>query len=783
MNSRTCVCIATAVVCGWTLAASELSLAQEEAATRGTLDEIITTARRVEESVQDTPVSVAAYTAEDLRDRMIFSTAQLDDITPNLQFTNMTTLAGNNNSSVIVIRGVGQIDPTSSVDPGVGLYIDDVYMGQSIGATMDFRDIRTVEVLRGPQGTLFGKNSVGGAILLATVEPGDEFGGEIRVGTGTDSLADVFAAVDVPFSETVKSRFSFGMRKQDGYVTRLQTGEDLGDTNVWTLTGKFLFDVSDNFQAKLQFDYSEADENGNAMVFAASNELATFQIIASRDAGCPGATFPPPGIPVPMIDDDRCANDFQNKGPYSNNGTYPIESIMKNTGFSLHLDWQLSDEWSLKSVTAARNLDWEGIRDADNTPLTILHTDYDSNGDQFSQELRLQYSADRLTGTAGVFYFQEKITDIVYVQLNDPAPGVQEDSDNNITDNSTWAVFTQWTFDATDQLSLTLGGRYTEDTKASTPDQYNYVNPDAKYLPVQKYEKTFDDFSLTASGAYHFSEQIMGYLSYSEAFKGGGWNSHFNTCQILEPCATQLGLVPGTPPYNNAVAAAEAFALGIHSFGPEEAATWEIGFKMDLADNTLRLNAAIFSTDYTDLQFTYRSGVAPYLANAGEASIDGAEVEMTWLPTDRWLVEAGIGVLDSSVDSLREIAGTGIGVAVGNKLPFTPDLQYNFGISYLGTFSNGWTITPRIDYSYRDKTYWDANNTEEIAVNSEYNLVNASLVVGPGEGNWRARLAVTNLTDEEYSIGGNSSLTTGSGYAEIGYARPRQTYLMFEYDF
>jgi iron complex outermembrane receptor protein len=208
-------------------------------------------------------------------------------VTPNLQFTNDTTLAGNNNSSNIFIRGVGQTDPTSTVDPGVGLYIDDVYMGQSIGGTMDFRDIQSVQVLRGPQGTLFGKNSVGGAILLTTAEPGDEFAGTLRASAGSDSLADVFIALDVPLSDEVKSRFSFGTRRQDGYVTRVQTGEDLGDTNIWTATGKFVFDVSDRFDAKIQFDYSKSDENGIPFVFAASTESATFQRVASQDAGCP----------------------------------------------------------------------------------------------------------------------------------------------------------------------------------------------------------------------------------------------------------------------------------------------------------------------------------------------------------------------------------------------------------------------------------------------------------------------------------------------------------------
>ena len=782
MNCRICSHPAVFAALVFATIFPEPAWPQSEPSQRGTLDEIVTTARRVEESLQDTPISVTAFTADDLRDRMILSTEQLDQVTPNLQFTNDTTLAGNNNSSNIFIRGVGQTDPTSTVDPGVGLYIDDVYMGQSIGGTMDFRDIQSVQVLRGPQGTLFGKNSVGGAILLTTAEPGDEFAGTLRASAGSDSLADVFIALDVPLSDEVKSRFSFGTRRQDGYVTRVQTGEDLGDTNIWTATGKFVFDVSDRFDAKIQFDYSKSDENGIPFVFAASTESATFQRVASQDAGCPGVVFPTSG-PVPPIDDDRCANDFQNKGPYANNGTHPIESKLEAWGISLYLDYYLSDIWTLKSVTAYRSLEWEGIRDADNTPLPILHTDYDSDGAQLSEELRLHYSSASLTGTAGFFYFEEESDDVVTIQLNDPSPGTQQDSDNNLTENSSWAVFTQWTYDASDALSLTLGGRYTEDTKASTPDQYNFNSPDVKYLPVKKYEETFDDLSIAASVAYRWSGSVMTYLSYSEAFKGGGWNSHFNTCQILEPCATELGLVPGSPPYNNAVAASDAFALGIHSFGPEEAATWEIGFKMDLADNTLRLNGAVFTTDYDDLQFTYRSGVAPYLANAGKASIDGAELEMIWLPSDTWTLEAGIGYLDSRIDSLREIIGIGIGVEVGNRLPYTPEWQYNLGIGYNGLLGNSWTIAPRIDLSFRDDTFWDAINTEEIAVNSEYARIDISLVMGPGSGPWRARAAITNATDELYSSGGNSSLTTGSGYAEIAYARPREYYLMFEYDF
>ena len=762
------------------VATSPNAAAQEGASNEGTLEEVMVTARRVEERLQDTPISVSAFTADDLEKRQVFTTELLDQVTPNLQFTNDTALAGNNSSSTIFIRGIGQTDPTSSVDPGVGLYIDDVYMGQSIGGTMEFRDIKSVQVLRGPQGTLFGRNTIGGAIVLTTNDPGDEFGGTFRAGYGSYNLREAFLAVDAPISATLKSRFTFGTRDQDGYVTRRLTGEDLGDTNTYTGTAKFLWTPNDSFQAKLQFDYTRSDENGNPFVFAASNEMATFQIVASYDAGCPGATpfAGPASQPVPMINDDRCANDFQNKGPYTNNGTYPLESKLENYGTSLHLQYDVTDAITLKSISSYRKLEWEGIRDADNTPLTILHTDYDSDGEQFSQELQALYNSDKIHGVVGFYYFEEEIDDIVYVQLNDPAPGTQEDSDNNITQNDSWAVFTEWTYDILSQLSLTLGGRYTEDTKGSIPDQFNYANPDNKYLPVQLYEATFDSFTFSGTLSYRWNESAMTYFSYSEGFKGGGWNSHFNTCQILDPCANALG----GPPLANAQAAAAVFPL-VHSFGPEEAQTYELGFKLDLFSDTLRLNGAIFTTDYTDLQFTYRSGVAPYLANAGEASIDGFELEATWMPIANLLINAGVGYLDTSIDSLKLIAGTGIGVAEGNVLPFAPEWQANFGVGYDAAMPNGMILTPRADVAMQGETFFDANNTIEIAQQDSFTVLNLSLAVEPADGKWRLLGGVNNATDELYATGGNSSLTTGSGYAEIAYARPREYFVNFSYNF
>ncbi len=729
------------------------------------LEEITVTARRVTENLQDTPIAITVVSAQSLENRQVFRTDALDQIVPNLQFSNNAPLAGNNASSQVFIRGIGQTDPTSTVDPGVGLYIDDVYMGSAVGGTMDFRDIANVQVLRGPQGTLFGRNTIGGAILLTTNEPGDEFGGTIRVGGGSDSLAELFLAVDAPFSETLKSRFSFGMRKQDGYVRRLQTGEDLGDTDTWTATGKLRWAPTENFTATFNLDYSRADENGNPQVLAAINEAATFPRVASLDAGCPGLTdvANPMGIPdqaTPPTADVRCANAAQVTGPFTNNGTLPLESLLDSYGTSLKLEFDLSEVMSLKSISAYRGISWEGIRDADNTPLTILHTDYDVDAWQWSQELQLTYDTDQMTGVVGAYYFAQGSDDIVTVTLNTPAPGAQLDSDNNKVENKSWAAFTQWTWDFTDALSGTLGARYSSEKKASYPDQFDYADPNFKHMTVQWYEDDFTDFTPSASLSWRWSEQAMLYASYAKGFKGGGWNSHINSPQTQEVLDA------------------------VHRFNQEEATTYEVGAKFDLLENTLRLNAAVFTSDYTDLQITYRVVAAPYLANAGKASIDGAELELTWVPTADFIVEGSVGYLDASIDELdiNPVASPPPGLAAGNDLPFAPDWQANLGAGY--TFRAGaLELTPRVDATYQSRTFFDAQNTVEIAQLDSYTVLNASFGIAPDEGNWRIVAGINNATDELYAIAGNSSLTTGSGYAEIAYARPRTYFAHFSYDF
>jgi iron complex outermembrane receptor protein len=261
----------------------------------------------------------------------------------------------------------------------------------------------------------------------------------------------------------------------------------------------------------------------------------------------------------------------------------------------------------------------------------------------------------------------------------------------------------------------------------------------------------------------------MTYVSYSEGFKDGGWNSHFND-----------------PP----LSAAEQAAL--QEFKPEEAETIEVGAKFDLA-NTVRLNLAVFTSDYKDMQVTYRgpfrappamSGVAPFITNAGKASIDGAEAELTWRPGSGWLIDASVGYLDATIDELESLPLAIIppGLVEGNTLPFAPEFQGHVGIEYAAHVGS-LVITPRVDASYQDTTFFDAINTREIAQLDSVTTVNAQLQIGSEGGPWRVIMGVNNATDELYPIAGNSSLTTGSGYAEIAYARPREWFANFQYEF
>ena len=771
-------------VLGLIPAGSGIALAAESppaATAPGELQEVVVTARRREESLQDTPVAVTVVTGDMLDNMQILSTTDLDKIAPNLQFHSYGTLTGNNSAAQVFIRGIGQTDATPAVDPGVGLYIDDVYMGRSVGGAMDMRDIATVQVLRGPQGTLFGRNTIGGAVLITTNGPGEDAGNILRATVGDDKLFDAFAAFDLLDGEKWSARISGGYRQRDGYVTRVSDGMDLGDENSLNGQVAIRYKPTEDLSFTLRADAARENENGSPFVFQSINEAALFVGVASINAGCPNVVdgLPPPTLVGPLAD-PRCGNDAQAKGPFTNGGTAPAYSDLKNRGTSLVAAWDVSSALSFKSITAYRELRWAGARDADNTPLLVLHTDYHSSSDQLSQELQAIFDGERFDGVVGAYYFDEDSYDRVLVSISNP--GTSYDTQRVSLGSRAKAAFTEWTFKITDALSATGGIRYTDESKSLQGTLFN-VSPVTKpeppaptalcpfngapptqtgclFLSTTPFKLNFSDTTTSASIQYRWNPAVMTYASYSEGFKSGGFNQRYNAAP------------PGNAPI---------------SFGAETATTIEVGMKLNPMPG-LRVNAALFTTDYDDIQMTYRLGVVPLLFNAGKATIKGGELELAWAPISHLQVDASAGYLDSGFDSITPPPPFGTvsptaTATLSSRLPFTPEWTTHIGVAYGFALNNGWTVTPRLDSSFTASQFFDAGNSVEIAQTGGVTIWNGSITAISPDSKWRLALNGQNLGGKLYRIAGTSSLTTSSGYAEIVNSRPRALSLTASYEF
>jgi iron complex outermembrane receptor protein len=745
--------------------------------------DIVVTARRREESLQDTPVAITAFTAELLQERQILQTQDLERVTPSLQFKPAGQLSGNSAAAVVFIRGVGQVDPTAAVDPGVGIYLDEVYLGRAVGGAIDFGDIASVEVLRGPQGTLFGRNTIGGAILVRTQQPKmGEFSGRARLRTGNDDLYEGFAALNIPLGETVAARIAGGFRKRDGYVIRAFDGIDLGNEDGYSLSGGIKWEPSSNFDLFIRGDYSKRDENGAPFTFAGINEQAPVAAIASVGAGCPGATIPfaplTPGNPrfgapnVPQINDPRCANDFQQRGNYVNGGTAPVMSMSEVWGVAGTANITLTDQAGVKIITGYRETNSRGVRDADNTPLLLITTDVGSQSQQFSQEVQLQLDFGSVNAILGGYYFDEKTDEQTTIPLSFPpspptiasilagGPGSRDVQISRL-DTGSVAAFGQVNWKPIDRLEVSGGLRYTSDEKRYRGTVFNLFPstlPTPDPLPTRAttqggplfifdrpFKRTFSSLTGSASVQYRWSDAINTYASYARSFKSGGFNTRYNA-------ATVDNLpVP---------------------FADESVTSYEVGVKTNIG--RLRLNLAAFQAEYQDIQLIFRQGVVPLLFNAGEARIRGLEAEANYRAPWGLTIDAGASMLDDKIKSITPIPGATATVTPGDDLPFTPKLQANIGIGYRIGLGGDTTLTPRFDGSYTSKTTFITGSIPEIEENG-YFVGNASVTLRMKNGIELVG-GVNNLFDEDYLIQGNASLAT-LGYAERIFARPRNWFV------
>ncbi len=688
------------------------------------LGTITVTARKREETLQEVPIAVTAFSAQKLDD---FNVEDLSDL--DAQVPNLTVYAARGSSSTITayIRGVGQADPLWGVDPGVGIYLDDVYIARPQGALLDIFDVERIEVLRGPQGSLYGKNTIGGAIKYVSRALDPDFGGTAGLTLGSDNQQDFKVGLNVPLGESGwVARFAGANLTRDGYGENIRTGQDVSDKEI--VAGRFTFGYVGSDVWSLQFT---ADSIDDASAVRGAKMLAVNR-------------FAPTAAPL----DDRY--DVRNGMPNINDTTME--------GYGLTFNYRINDDWSFKSVTAHRESDTETNIDFDTLPNIIADVKAFYSDEQFSQEFQLNFdNGGNFTGVAGLYWFDAEAGGTVLNNFFNLSFG----NTNGKVDTDSLSFYGEGTYRFNDQWALTFGGRWTSEEK--TVDIFNQAFSDATFTtPIATVSDLndsveFDNFSPKVSLDYQATEDTLLYGLISRGFKSGGFNIRAN-----------ISAVPASG----------------RPFDDETLTTYELGAKIAFLDQRWFLNAAYFYSDYEDVQlsiFTTIPNSNPPaffgdFTNAGAATVQGIELELFGQLSDRWVLQGNLAWLDAEYD---EYISAGVNVADAQKFTNAPEFSGALSIQYIHPLDNGGEIRSRVGYSYQDKVYPTTDLSEAIAQDG-YGLWNAS-VIWQIDDNWKVALEGNNLADEEYR-------TTGYNIAALGiltgfYGPPRTVALTAQYSF
>ena len=726
------------------------------------IEEVIVTAQKREQSIQDVPIAISAFDQQFLDDAGIDDMLELQFFVPGLTILNNQSPAQTN----INIRGVGTAGNSLSMESSVGIYVDGVYRARQSSSIGDLVDIERVEVLKGPQGTLFGKNTASGALQILTVAPDlNARDGFFEIQGGSESYRSFKGAISVPLVEgTSAIRISGSRAKRDGYTENLTTGTDLNDRDRYSLRGQIAFDNGEGFTARIIADISELDEKccpGGNIFDGPGDTIAGFLGAGGTlpPAGnLPGASFLLPlefiasavgftGTPVALANryyDDVVAQDID---PYAE---------IKESGISAELNWEISDNMAITSVTAYRKYDADSFTDADFNSLDILNlSGGTTEQDTFSQEFRIAGSyGNRVNYVAGVYYFDQEIDRQNLLGLgtvanllltgglptsffvggaaacpligisdevcNGPAFPAGEFSENLSTqEQKSWAVFAQADLDITEQLVLTAGIRYLDEEKDMnvTFNESIFTPVWAAFTPLSPLvpnvdNETFEDTAVTGTLklSYFFNEQVMGYISWGRGYKSGGTN------------IDRISPATGAPLL----------------FDPETSDSIEVGLKGDFFDKRLRVNASAYQTDFEDFQENTFVGTGFVLQNAGEIQSRGFEIDAQAL-INSWLsIAAGVANVDAEYESF--VGGPCIRTPFGaepdanepnfptvcdvsgNRVGSTPEWSYYASLISERQMGEGF-VYGRFDYNWRDDMFIGADNDPNKASDS-YGVAN-----------------------------------------------------------
>jgi iron complex outermembrane recepter protein len=791
--------------------------ARSNANPAGELEEVVVTAQKRSESIQQVPIAITAFSEATLRAKGITDIHGLSALTPNVNLDQGSPFSGSNSVLSASIRGIGQDDFAFNLDPGVGVYVDGVYFARTVGANQSLLDVERIEILKGPQGTLFGRNTIGGAISIVTRTPGDELLLQTQVTGGSFNRRDVSVLADIPIAQNLLSTITVATQYQDGYEKRIpypsptpyvsdpvgalhssgtETFDTQGGTNQQTVRAKVLWRTSDSVTTTFAGDWTHTNQPSTA-----STVLETVTQFSQ------GGTFGPffndcllgimpatalicgprgvVGTPLWQANLNPATTRLLYGNAVTNTGnidtTYATGQNfdkLDSYGTAITVDWDISSLFKFRSITSSRRLHWDSGLDADGSPIDFFELSFAEGQHQFSQELQLigDLFDSKLKLVGGLYYFDEGgyIHDFVTF-----GGGLLQVDGPNTLETRSYAAFVHADYKVTDKLGFTLGGRMSEDQKSFTGGQqdlngfvykastcypYNapasligapanltcqqvlgYPNPNnpLQVYPYGENHQNFTEFTPTVGTQYHFTDDVMGYLSFAKGFKTGGWTTRL-----------EVPLPPGSP---------------APSFGPETDRTYELGLKSEWFDKQLIVNAATFLSHYDGIQLTYQISSSPVTQNAGNAEIKGMEFEVQSLLNSHFSLSGNIGYLDAKYTEINQFALA----TTGRNLPKTPRLKFSLSPDVHGNLQNGATLRLGVDYTHTSEMFNDVQNTPLLARPKE-DMFNASTAIIAPNGRITFTIGGTNLTDRRFVTTGQPQVAGGVVFGT--YNAPREWY-------
>ncbi len=698
---------------------------------------IYVTARRREERLIDVPLSVTALSGDDLVKQGVQDIVAVAQQVPNIT---LEVSRGTNTTLTAFIRGVGQQDPVAGFEAGVGLYVDDVYLNRPQAAVLDVYDVERIEVLRGPQGTLYGRNTIGGAIKYVTADLPDETSVKIRGTYGSYDQADLIVTASTPISDSLKIGASGARLSRGGFGQNLTLGTENYNKDVWAARGTIEFE-SGIVKARLSGDYVK-DE---------SEARQGHRFIRSLLTG------------APVLDDV-----FDTRA-----GLNIVDQEVEAYGGALNVAIELSDTLTFKSITGYREDKSTTPIDFDSLPAADLDVPAIYENDQFSQELQLLYEGDSLSGVLGFYYLDANAFTAFDVALFTTVNGLAAQTLGDVN-TKTWSVFGDFTYDLSDTISVSVGGRYTNDKRNSVvlrrtflggfSDLFGGTGVAVATTSNFNGSATFKDFNPRASISWQPNADNNVYFTYSQGFKGGGFDPRGQTTA----CRNARG---------GACTADEVFDF--MAFDPETVDSFELGWKASLLDNRLNISIAGFVAQYKDVQIPGSVGFDAngdgvnesfigITSNAADADVNGIEFEGKALvgkdfagDGSRFSVNWSLGVLDAKFNTFIDAFGRD--VADQRVFQNTPDVTAHMGFTMGLPVGGGMMDFIGLASLRSDASQFEVPNP--FLDQDGFVLVDASIVYTTDDGRYSIGLHGKNLFDKEYIVAGYNFVAGGVGGA------------------